>query len=201
MNKLLILCSALALSACVVPHPYTSTEYQKYKQSDLKVPNQPYTIRLEGEFERNGKSFPKANPALTKAAKIALNGTKIVTVDPQAQNSLKIHANNIANIGGAVGNGIKTGLTFGLAGSTVQDYYQFYCSYSDGKKELNRSEFNHAIVTTFGLTSTPKELTPHSNLDQAFISVTKDIVVNCLGDLQNKGFLLPEAANTNAGSN
>ncbi|MGN6901568.1 hypothetical protein ACTHT7_16375, partial [Neisseria sp. P0017.S010] len=78
---------------------------------------------------------------------------------------------------------------------------QFYCSYSDGKKELNRSEFNHAIVTTFGLTSTPKELTPHSNLDQAFISVTKDIVVNCLGDLQNKGFLLPEAANTNAGSN
>ena len=39
MNKLLILCSALALSACVVPHPYTSTEYQKYKQSDLKVPN------------------------------------------------------------------------------------------------------------------------------------------------------------------
>ena len=48
MNKLLILCSALALSACVVPHPYTSTEYQKYKQSDLKVPNQPYPIRLEG---------------------------------------------------------------------------------------------------------------------------------------------------------
>ena len=79
MNKLLILCSALALSACVVPHPYTSTEYQKYKQSDLKIPNQPYPIRLEGEFERNGKSFPKANPALTKAAKIALNGTKIVT--------------------------------------------------------------------------------------------------------------------------
>ena len=195
MNKLLILCSTLALSACVVPHPYTSTEYQKYKQSDLKVPNQPYPIRLEGEFERNGKPFPKVNPALTKAAKIALNGTKIVTVDPQAQNSLKIHANNIADIGGAVG------LTFGLAGSTVQDYYQFYCSYSDGKKELNRSEFNHAIVTTIGLTSTPKELTPHSNLDQAFISVTKDIVVNCLGDLQNKGFLLPEAANTNAGSN
>ena len=56
-------------------------------------------------------------------------------------------------------------------------------------------------MTTIGLTSTPKELTPHSNLDQAFISVTKDIVVNCLGDLQNKGFLLPEAANTNAGSN
>lgn len=193
MNKFILFgLAAIALQGCVIPHPYTSNEYQKYKQSDLKVPERPYVIKLETEFARNGQTIPAVNPLLAKAVNQALNDTKVAVSAPQAENSLKVYGNNIANIAGAAGSGFKTGLTLGLAGSKVQDYYKFYCSYSDGKTELSRTEFDHAIVSTIGVTSTPVGLTPHANLNQAFDSVTKDIVINCLGDLQHKGYLLPQ---------
>lgn len=193
MTKILFtLSSALILSACVVPHPYTSKEYQKYQQSDLQIPSQPYVVKLETEFARNGNTMPAVTPMMAEIVKQALTDSKIAIPSNHARYSLKLYGNNIANIGNAAAQGFKTGLTLGLAGSTVQDYYQFYCTYSDDRQQLSRTDYNHSIVTTIGASTQPIGLIPHASLDQAFRTVTKEIVINCLGDLQKQGYLLPQ---------
>lgn len=191
MNKLFLLAAAFSLSACMIPQPYISDEYQKYRPSDLKVPERPYVLKLETEFSRNGTPLPAVVPTFTNAVNQALNETRVAVSAPQAENSLKISADNIADLGQAARSGVKTGLTLGISGSTVQDDYRFICSYSDGKQELSHAEFKHAIVSTIGASNAPIGMTRQLNVQQAFNSITRDIVVNCLGDLQKKGYLLP----------
>lgn len=192
MNKLWLPALAFFLSACsFTPKPYISDEYQKYKVSDLKVPERPHVLKLETEFTRNGKPLPAVRPELTQAVNQALNETKVAVSVPQSEATLKIYANNIVNMKNAIESGIGTGVTFGLAGNTVRDDYTFICSYSHGNQELSKAEFDHAIVSNIGARATPIGLIPQKNLQQAFFAVTKDVVVNCLGDLQKKGYLLP----------
>lgn len=190
ITSLFILPFVLLTSACISVQTYTSSEHQKYHNSDLKTPSHPYPIQLKTEFFRNGKPIPAASAELSQAAKAALQNTKIAVVQHQAENTLKISGNNIADIGQAVGQGFKTGLTMGLSGSTVQDYYQFTCSYLNKNQVLLSETYPHAIVSNIGNKAPPPGLTYRGNIPAAFNTVVSDIVVNCLGDIQKNGYLV-----------
>ncbi len=190
ITSLFILPFVLLTSACISVQTYTSSEHQKYHNSDLKVPDSPYPIRLETEFFRNGKPIPAASAELSQAAKAALQNTKIAVVQPRAENTLKISGNNIADISQAVGQGFKTGLTLGLSGSTVQDNYQFTCSYLNKNQVLLSETYPHAIVSNIGNKAPPPGLTYRGPIPVAFNTVVSDIVTNCLGDIQKNGYLV-----------
>lgn len=187
----LILVLSMGLSACT--HSYTSPDFQKYRVSDLKVPSQSFAARMEVEFFRNGQPLPAVIPQVKREVTQTLRRTRVIELSDNAEHTFKISANNVADLGDAVRKGFGTGLTFGLAGNTVQDHYEVSCSYLDRNKVLHTENYQHAIVTTVGNASPPTGMLVHPNLNAAFSSVMDDVVINCLGDLQKNGYLLPQA--------
>ncbi|WP_416191163.1 hypothetical protein [Neisseria sp. CCUG12390] len=183
---------AFSMSACVSIHAYTSPSHQKHPKSELKIPAQPFALRVEADFSRNGTPLPNVNPLLLANIEQSLKNSRVAVPMAQAEHTFKVSANNIANPRGAVGQGLATGLTLGMAGSTTQDGYEFVCRYADRNKILSSETYPHAIIATIGNTAPPSGLTVQSNLQTAFTQVTDDIVTNCLVDLQKKGYLLPE---------
>ena len=174
LKFLSILPLSMILSACV--HSYTSPEYQKYRASDLKIPTLPAVI-----------------PQVKRNVVQTLRRTHVIEPSDNAEHTFKISANNVADLGDAVRKGFGTGLTFGLAGNTVQDNYEVSCSYLDRNKVLHTENYQHAIASTVGNASPPAGMLAHPNLNAAFSSVMDDVVINCLGDLQKTGYLLPQA--------
>ena len=191
LKFLSILPLSMILSACV--HSYTSPEYQKYRASDLKIPTQPFAARIEAEFFRNGQPLPAVIPQVKRNVVQTLRRTHVIEPSDNAEHTFKISANNVADLGDAVRKGFGTGLTFGLAGNTVQDNYEVSCSYLDRNKVLHTENYQHAIASTVGNASPPAGMLAHPNLNAAFSSVMDDVVINCLGYLQKTGYLLPQA--------
>ncbi len=188
---LLAFSSAVLLGGCVSPSFYTVNEYQKHRQQDLIIPQKPFAVRVEADFSRNGQALPAANGELAAAVEKALTNTRIAIPYAHAENAIKITADNISDLKQALNKGFATGLTLGMAGNRVQDYYQFTCHYLNKNQALYSTQYNHALITAIGNVAPPSDSTVQSNPKTAFASITKDIVINCLVDLQKNGFLLP----------
>src|SRR5204863_6648256 len=107
--------------------------------------------------------------------------SSVVSAGGENADQLNINMNNVGDIGAAVGKGIGTGLTLGLAGSMVTDGYDFTATFQRPGVAPVKKQYKHALHTTIGNKSGPEGLTPMTPTE-AFDQVVKELVMKLLKD-------------------
>lgn len=97
---------------------------------------------------------------------------------------LQLTINNIPS-NDAVGKGVMTGLTLGLAGNTVGDGYVCDLQYKRGDAPAIEAKANHAIYTSIGATSGPEAATKMASLGEAVTTMVRQSVKTLLVKLSN----------------
>ena len=106
---------------------------------------------------------------------------------PGAPATITVVGNDIGDTGTAFAKGFKTGLTFGAAGSVVNDNYEFTFDYRKGSQSYH-GVYRHTIYTTVGNAQPPVSSMP-TTLTDAIHQVVQDVTLNFVNDLQQKGML------------
>jgi hypothetical protein len=176
-------------SGCISSKSYVDPKYSNTGYSEIKRVAEPYTVKLDVEFQRNGELIPRANPTLVTNADRVLRASGVfLPVDSEESMSIKVTFNNIDSMGGAFAKGFGTGLTFGLVGTAVSDYYEaeVVAKRGDAKFEGN---YDHAIHSTIGNKGAPVEGVEPMAFGDAFAGVVEDILLEAINDMQKQGFL------------
>lgn len=142
---------ALALTGCIIPKSYVDPKYDSLSFETVEIASDT-SYDITTSFQRNGKENAGGAKQVAKVTEKFLAKSGINNV-PEGQ-KLKITVNNITNMGAAAGKGFATGLTLGLAGSTVTDGYEFTFEL-EGEGETVSKTYGHALHTTVGNTSAP----------------------------------------------
>lgn len=181
--------SCAALAGCATPKSYLDPSVPKASYDDIRKRIEPLKLRLVVEFQRNGEHYAKADSTLKDNAERVLRGTGVIVAsDDKPVGEIKIVVNNIADMSNVVGKGFVTGLTFGLAGSTVMDAYEVSISVTVNGKTINHAGVKHAIYTIIGKKSAPDGVeTIPPNI--AFERVLEQMILRALHDMQSTGEL------------
>jgi len=176
-----------ALSGCVSMKSYVDPQYEKASFASIQRAAQPVPVTVTGHFERNGVAYPKADNTLRTTVEQSLKKIGVFTpVATGASSTISVSANNIADLDAARSKGFKAGLSFGAAGQTVDDNYEFVCTYQGGGADKSFT-YQHAIHSTVGNTAAPVAgMAPMTPAD-AFNKVVEDVMVNFVKDLQDAG--------------
>jgi hypothetical protein len=189
MKILFIAITLLLLGGCVSTQSFLDPSIQKISYEDIKKRSEPLKLKLIVEFKRNGEHLPGADSTLRDNAERVLRSTGvIVSVDNQSDGEIKVIVNNIADLGKAAAKGFGTGLTFGLASSTVLDAYEMTVSINTNGKTITRTAIKHAIYSIVG-SGTPSNgmelIPPHV----AFARVVEQMLLSALQEMQSAGEL------------
>ena len=186
--RVTVLFVCFCVAGCLSTKSYVDPQFKKATYSDIAKASTQYKSNIEVEFQRNGEHFSKVDNELRTHVEKVFKATGVVepTTDP-AEFKIKVIANNIADLDEARRQGFTTGLTFGAAGSTVTDYYDFKIEYN--KRGTSKSyTYKHAIHTTIGNSPAPIPVEPVP-LGEAFGKVVEDIILNFVKDMQRNGEL------------
>jgi len=188
------LLSAIALSGCISIKSYVDPTYAKAGYEDLTRPSQAPALKVNAEFLRNGERLPKGDNELRGHVERVLRGSGLITPsDSASDGTVTVAVNNVGDVGKAAAKGFGTGLTFGLAGSTVQDGYEMTVTLYTNGQTVTKSDYKHVIITTVGNEKGPEGLVP-TTPGAAFGTIVEQMLLNALGDFQKAG-LLVQAAN------
>jgi len=183
MKKLLkvviVIASVNMLSACISSRAYVDPQYRSVGYDSIQRLSTPVPVKLETRFQRNGQPFPAADEELRRHIERTLRASGVFTptTDANVSVTLDVTANNIADLAAAGIKGFGTGLTYGAAGSVVNDNYEFSFTLRNGTKQQIQTVYQHAIHTTIGNAADPAGVTPTTPAD-AFGRVVEDVVLN-----------------------
>jgi len=178
-----------SLAGCVSTNSFVDPAYGRATYDDITRRTEPYKWRIVVEFQRNGAHLPEADSELMSNVERVLLASGIAIPSPEGgSGQIKVVVNNIAAIGSAGTKGFGTGLTFGLVGTTVSDYYEMEVELSVNGKVVRRSGYKHAIHTTLGNARGPQGVEAVS-VPAALSKVLEQMMLNCLKDLQQSGEL------------
>ena len=184
-----IILSCFVLSGCISSRSFVDPSIPKVSYEDIKKRSDPLKLKLLVEFQRNGEHLPKVDSTLKDNTERVLRGTGvIVPVDDQSVGEIKVVVNNIADLGSARAKGFGTGLTFGLAGSTVADAYEMTISITINGKTISRTAIKHSLYTIIGNGTLPngvESIPPNV----AFERVLEQMILRALHEMQNTGEL------------
>jgi hypothetical protein len=180
---------ALSLSGCLSLKSYVDPKLPVVTKADLVPAATPHPVQVQFEFLTNGKPNPRATTQVrphvlsvaTQSGMFSSVGDAPVGADG---GTLKVTIENVADKGDAVGKGIGTGLTFGLAGSLVTDGYICTVTYTRDGKTVE-TKVQHAIHSTVGNKKGPEGLVP-MKLAQASDQVMQQMMWNALNDLSRQ---------------
>ena len=190
---LLLLAHTTASTGCLSIKSYVDPKFRDATYQSVRTPETPTPAVVTCEFQMNGKHGHKNQDALVRRkAMRVLTSTKVFSeVEASAGASvgqLQIRINNVGDIGGAVGKGFATGLTFGLAGSEVVDGYEMTVIYTPAGGSPTTKVYKHAIHSTIGAHAPPPGMQPVPLAD-AFDQVVEEMLLNCLRDFQRDGVI------------
>jgi hypothetical protein len=188
INFLLICIAVVFLSGCLSVKSYVDPTFGKTRYEDLVRPTAPLPLKVAIEFQRNGKAYPRAEKDVRGHVERVLRASGNVVPATDATDEIKVVLNNVADIGGAVGKGIGTGLTFGAAGSLVQDGYEMTVSVTRGGKTVTKTGYRHILWSTVGNKKGPPGMTP-TTLTDGFATIVEQLILNALKDLQADGLI------------
>jgi hypothetical protein len=188
LRTLVVVSSVSLLSACVTPHSYVDPQYRKASYEQIHRPTEAIPVTLQIQFQRNGKPLPAVDSELRGHVERALRASAVFVPTAGAASSVTVTANNIADLAAARAKGFGTGLTFGAAGSHVDDNYEFSCSFTDPSRSPQTLVYQHAIHSTIGNAEGPSGLSATTPAD-AFGRVVEDVMINFVWELQTKGML------------
>ena len=187
---ILVSIAGLLLTGCISTKSYVDPQYRKASFADIKSVEKRYEVNLVAKFERDGVHQPKIDGLLQERFQNSLRASGIIIpIDDPAQFTIHITVNNITDLGTAVAKGFGTGLTFGLVGSEVADYYNIKITMTGSNGELLTGEYRHALLTTIGNHKAPIENVTPTTPDAGFTKVIEDATLNFIHEMQTKGHL------------
>jgi hypothetical protein len=170
------------------------------KPEDRIVIANPKPIQLLFEFQNNGTLNAKAQNFLREriVADVKAGGLFSDVSDAPTPDGavLSVVLNNVADLKRAESDGVKTGLTLGLAASTVTDGYVCSITYLGGgvstvKVTKTTQQFIYTTVGLFG--SDPPNATKMKSLDEAIYAMTDQVLAHTLNDLATDPTFNPNA--------
>lgn len=180
------------LTGCLSTKMYVDPTLAKVAYSDLTPPAEKHPVQLLYEFQTKGSlnaaAIKETQPMATNALQKSNMFSQVVSAPGMSDYKLFITINNVADMKEAQSSGVKTGLTLGLAGSTVTDGYLCKAIYQAPGKEPVVKNYQHAIHTTIGNTEAPKGLQPLKP-QVAVQQVVEDLILNAVKDLNAEGAL------------
>lgn len=182
----------LMLTGCATM--YVDGTTKEIKASEYKVQQEKQAVMLVFEFQTKGVANAQATKYLKDKIVDQVKSSGIfseVSLSPVAGNRvLSITLNNVPLSDDAFSKGFVTGLTFGLAGSSVSDGYVCTARYLGGDQQQPIvTQARHAIHTTLGAKGSPDNATKAANAEEAVTLMTRQIVSHVLFDMtQDAGF-------------
>jgi hypothetical protein len=184
-----VVSTLLGLTGCLSVKSYVDPELRKVEYADLLARPERRPISVAVQFQRNGEAKSSANgPVQEKVVKILESSklfSQVTTGEGQGLDRLQLVLNNVADVDGAVGKGVKTGLTFGASGSLVTDSYVMTATFLQPGKVVVEKTYRHALHSTIGNAEGPPNLRP-MELQAAFDRVLEDLMLNLILDLQRE---------------
>lgn len=178
-------------SACIASFTgcasfYVDTALPDVKSEDIKKAAAPKPVQLLFSFQTKGA----ANAAVSNLLKgqvtdlVKASGLFATVSESPEAHVLSITLNNVPLTDDAASKGFMTGLTFGLAGSTVTDGYICTVDYvpASGAPKLSY-EVKHAIHTGIGAGSAPPNIKPAASGEEAVRTMTRQAINNGLKKL------------------
>lgn len=182
-----IAAAAVVMSGCLSINSYVdSSSFNNISKADITVPDAAKPVQLVVSWAQNGEDKPRLVNAITKVLAPVVEETGVYTItEDSAAPTLTFSGNNIADMGDAMKDGFVTGLTFGAAGSTVVDGYEFDISMSD-MPSADKS-YKHALISTIGNEEAPSpNLTAVKPID-GLNKVFQDVLLTFIKDTQAVG--------------
>lgn len=177
----------LTLTGCA--SIYVDGTTKEISTSEFKVPEPKHPVMLVFEFQTKGVANARATEYLKARVLEQVKNSGIfsdVSLSPVAEGRvLSVTLNNVPLTDDAFSKGFVTGLTFGLAGSSVSDGYVCTARYLGGNEAAIVKQARHAIHTTLGAHAPPSNATKAANAEEAVTLMTHQILSNVLNDLSH----------------
>lgn len=186
--------AGMALVATGCATHYVDTALRDVPAEKMAKAQDPKPVQLLFEFQTKGATNPRATAQLkAKTTEIVTDSHLFSQVSPdpgEGRPVLSIVVNNVPITQDAVAKGFVTGLTFGLAGSTVTDGYICTIDYlPSGSAGKISTTVRHAIHTTLGNAGAPPSAVKSASIQEAVYTMLRQIISNGLNDLAaNPGF-------------
>lgn len=185
--------STLALSGCLSLKSYVDPALGELPAAERVQVAKAQPVQFIFEFKTKGAPNARATKLLSEQATDIVRKSGLfseVSSEPvQNRALLSVSVDNIPQEG-AASKGFATGLTLGLAGSLVDDYYEGSARYSPGANGAVISVRNkHAIHSMIGAGSAPANMVQSKNLDEAARTMLRQLMDRMLNDLaKDPGF-------------
>ncbi|HET8554365.1 MAG TPA: hypothetical protein VFL78_06020 [Rhodanobacteraceae bacterium] len=183
-----VLVAGLMLSACAGKvRTYVDTQYHHADWDSIQQTANPVPVNVTVQFQENGKAKPSVDDGLKTDVENTLRRSHVFmpASDDMATGTLTVVANNLAAIANAKHQGRHAALSFGSANELVRDNYVFKVTYKSRDGQQFQHTYNHRLVSAFGDTKVPKDLSP-ATLSNGFQQVVRDVMLNFIQDWQNK---------------
>lgn len=179
------------LSGCATI--YVDNKLQNVDTSQIRKPQRPQDVQLLFSFQTKGTPNARATEYLKADVTRLVTESGLFAVagpDPSLSGAtMSIIINNVPEQG-AVGKGVATGLTMGLAGNVVADNYICTVDYlpaASGTKLAKISKTaTHAIYTTVGAKGAPPNASKAKNIDEAVRTMSRQVVTAALKELSTE---------------
>ena len=182
-----------ALAACLLALTGCATHYLDGAVKDVAAaeftrPAQPTPVQVVVEFQTNGTPNARATehvkPLVMDSIKSSALFSDAVDKPVAGGGLLSVKINNVALTDDAFKKGFMTGLTFGIAGSTVTDGYLCTISYlPPGASAPLVKTSKHAIHTAMGSSGAPANGIKVDKIDDAVSTMVRQITGGALRDL------------------
>ena len=175
-------------SGCVNPRSFVDPSFPTGSYESVERLGQPLQLRVAVAFERNGSAFPRADPELRDITERTLRGSGVILPSSNGDGEIRVVVNNFVDASSAVAQGVGTGLTFGLVGSTVTDAYEMSMTVTYQGRTVRRTGMKQALRTAIGNTSLPPGVQA-TTTSVAFARVVESMLLRTLADMQRSGEL------------
>jgi len=188
VHSALALLATTALTAgCMSIKSAADPAYGKTKYEDIVKPAEPFKWKVSVQFQRDGKPFQKADSTLQDSVERVLRASGVIVPTPDSTSGeIRVVLNNITDKPAAAAKGFGTGLTLGLVGSTVIDYYEMEVTMTANGKTFHQSGIRHALHTAVGNASLPEGFEPLPP-PTAFNRIVEQMLLNALKEFQQSG--------------
>lgn len=158
----------------------------------------PRPVQLLFTFQTSGAPNMRATNAVKAQVMTEVRASGLfseVSETPAANGAvLSVTINNIPEAG-AARRGFATGLTFGLAGTTVTDFYEVNFDYLSGAGAAPIHHLvRHAIKATIGRTDPPADATRVRNANEAVQTMVRQSLAHGLNAVGGNAGFVPGAA-------
>lgn len=149
--------------------------------------SEPKPVQLLFTFETNGAANARATNFLTEQVTeiVTARGifSQVSTSPVEGGAIIQVTIDNIPQAN-AASRGFGAGLTFGLAGTTVADYYEATIEYVSGPDATPLTKTaRHTLITAIGRTDPPEGAVRARNANEAVQTIVNQLMAHMLNDL------------------